>query len=105
MDALQIAARHGIRIHSSRGSQKTVCPQCSHKRTHKDDRCLSVRIDNTGIGWRCFNCGWSGGELNDNVRGSAFKMAGKAGDQSGRGGAYGSLLRKARGEWVMHSKR
>lgn len=44
------------------GNRKTTCPQCSHKRKHKSDPCLSVTIgtDDEAV-WHCHNCGWSGG--------------------------------------------
>jgi twinkle protein len=37
---------------------KTTCPQCSHTRKKKTDRCLNV---NTSDGvYHCWHCGWSG---------------------------------------------
>lgn len=40
------------------GDQKTICPKCSHSRSHKSDPCLSINIDK-GV-YKCHNCGWSG---------------------------------------------
>jgi hypothetical protein len=41
----------------------TTCPQCSHGRKKRDDRCLAVTIyPDGGVGWRCFHCPWSGGK-------------------------------------------
>ena len=102
MDALDIASRFGFRISMKAGAQKTFCPKCTPYRKNKDDRSLSVRIDETGIGWRCFNCNWSGGEFKDDQR-PARKMAGKAGDQFGSRDAYGALQRKARAGWSSPS--
>lgn len=38
---------------------KTTCPQCSHARKNKRDKCLSVNVE-MGT-YNCFNCGWKGG--------------------------------------------
>lgn len=52
----------GIRLRSyGEGSQKIVCPKCSHQRRNKHDACLSVTIDDVGAQWKCHNCNWSGG--------------------------------------------
>jgi twinkle protein len=40
------------------GQIKAICPQCSHDRKKKSDKCLSINIDQ-GI-WKCYNCGWTG---------------------------------------------
>jgi twinkle protein len=50
----------GIDLDSRKtGEQKTLCPQCSHTRKHKHDKCLSV---NVGMGtFNCHNCDFSGG--------------------------------------------
>ena len=101
MNVQQIAEKHGIRLKSFKGSQKTICPQCSHKRLHKEDRCLSVRIDSTGMGWKCFNCNWSGGEL-DAGR-TTYEMVREAAYRPQRGGGYGALLRQARSGWVSNT--
>lgn len=100
MDIASIAKQYGIMIRSSKRSHKTLCPRCSHNRKNKDDFCLSVRIDNTGIGWRCFNCNWSGGELSDAQRASS-KMVGKTGNRHGSSDAFGRLLSQARSGWAM----
>lgn len=104
MDALDIASRFGFRISMRTGAQKTFCPKCTPYRKNKDDRSLSVRIDETGIGWRCFNCNWSGGELKDDKR-SSRTVASKAWDQRGPSDAYGALQRKARSGWASPSGR
>ena len=49
----------GIDIgNKSSGKIKTQCPQCSHTRKNKRDKCLSVDIDK-GL-FNCHNCGFSG---------------------------------------------
>ncbi|HEY9364876.1 MAG TPA: toprim domain-containing protein, partial [Chitinophagaceae bacterium] len=37
---------------------KAICPQCSHTRKHKSDKCLSVDLKE-GL-FNCHNCGFSG---------------------------------------------
>jgi hypothetical protein len=44
------------------GRYSTTCPQCSHTRRKRKDPCLGVTIDGGSVGWRCFHCGWTGGE-------------------------------------------
>lgn len=52
---------HGIKLRDYRqGTQKTLCPQCSHTRKKKTDLCLSVTIDHNGAVWHCHNCEWTG---------------------------------------------
>jgi twinkle protein len=41
------------------GEVQTLCPQCSHTRKKKTDRCLSVNLDKKA--WICHHCGWKGG--------------------------------------------
>lgn len=49
----------GIDIgNKSTGKIKTQCPQCSHTRKNKRDKCLSADIDK-GL-FNCHNCGFSG---------------------------------------------
>lgn len=79
-------------------SFKTTCPKCSHTRKHKDDPCLSVRVDNSGIGVRCFNCGYTDGRFYD-YQPKASGMVGKPLHQRGGGDKYGALLREARSYW------
>ena len=42
----------------TRGEIKTLCPQCSHKRKHSHEPCLSVNLDK-GF-YNCHHCGFSG---------------------------------------------
>ena len=44
--------------HITSGQYYTVCPQCSNQRKKRDDRCLSVNLDE-GI-WYCHHCNWKG---------------------------------------------
>lgn len=54
-----IIARYNIALTDFRaGNHRALCPQCSHTRKHRRDRCLSVKIDDKGVTWNCFNCGW-----------------------------------------------
>ncbi len=51
----------GIKLnHYKHGSQKVLCPKCSHTRKKKSDPCLSVTIDESGTVWNCHNCSWNG---------------------------------------------
>ena len=43
-----------IKLTKSKGQTKTVCPNCSHKRKNKTDKCLSVNIDK-GLA-KCWHC-------------------------------------------------
>jgi twinkle protein len=42
----------------TKGEVTTVCPECSHDRKKKDDKCLSVNVDK-GV-YCCHHCGWKG---------------------------------------------
>jgi hypothetical protein len=49
----------GINVKAGdQGNIKTLCPQCSHNRKHKDDKCLSVDMEKET--WNCHNCEWRG---------------------------------------------
>ena len=52
----------GIRVKDQPGQHKVRCPQCDDIRTDKEDRSLSVKIED-GKGWtaNCKYCGWSSG--------------------------------------------
>jgi hypothetical protein len=50
------------------GRYSTTCPQCSQTRRKRKDPCLGVTIDGGGVGWRCFHCGWTGGEYFNSPR-------------------------------------
>jgi twinkle protein len=55
-------AEHGIRPKRlSEGTEKLLCPKCSHTPRNKSDPCLSLLIDEDGATWHCHNCGWKGG--------------------------------------------
>jgi Toprim domain len=49
------------------GRHYTTCPRCSRSRdkAHRQSACLGVTIDGTGVGWKCFHCGWKGGTFYD----------------------------------------
>lgn len=40
------------------GEIETTCPQCSHTRKKKSDKCLSVNLDKKA--WYCHHCQWKG---------------------------------------------
>ena len=50
----------GIEIpsHIMSGQYSTLCPKCSNERRKRNDRCLSVNLDE-GI-WYCHHCNWIG---------------------------------------------
>lgn len=59
-EAVDTWANHGIDVPAgASGELDTTCPECSHKRKKKSDRCLSVNADEGT--WFCHHCGWSGG--------------------------------------------
>lgn len=45
------------------GEITTICPECSHTRKKKKDKCLGVNLDKKV--WNCAHCGWKGGLPND----------------------------------------
>ena len=45
------------------GNVKCVCPNCKNKRSHPNDRSLSVNLDK-GV-WKCHYCQWTGALKND----------------------------------------
>ena len=60
----QILAEKAIDLmFSAIGNYKALCPVCSSHRKKKRDRCLSVRIDELGVQWKCHNggCGFRRG--------------------------------------------
>jgi twinkle protein len=72
LDRFHIPLRGG-----GRGSFKTTCPQCSPTRKNKKDRCLSVKIDNDGVVWKCHHCGWQN-EAAEGLFGSRLEARGAA---------------------------
>lgn len=48
-----------IRSSKTSGQIQTTCPQCSHTRKKKTDKCLSINLDKQV--WLCQHCGWKGG--------------------------------------------
>ena len=47
-----------IRSSKTSGEVQCLCPQCSHTRKKKNDKCLSVNLDKQS--WFCHHCGWKG---------------------------------------------
>lgn len=55
--------RLGVYVGNRTGNFRTLCPQCSHTRKNKRDRCLSVSVQPDGAKlFNCWHCGWSGAE-------------------------------------------
>jgi hypothetical protein len=81
----------GIRVQNKPGEQRTTCPKCSHLRTKKRDRCLSVKIDADGGTFNCWHCGFSGGVSEDGARRAGVGV--KTRDQRGDFGLAGRRLR------------
>jgi hypothetical protein len=46
-----------------RGRKMYRCPQCSHMRVKKNQKCLSVLADNDGFRFKCHHCNWCGGHF------------------------------------------
>ena len=51
-----------IRSSKTTGEVQCTCPQCSHTRKKKTDKCLSVNLDKGT--WFCHHCGWKGALIN-----------------------------------------
>ena len=49
---------NGIYARQTYGQERSVCPECSHKRTKSRDKCLAINHDE-GV-WFCHHCGWKG---------------------------------------------
>lgn len=47
-----------IRSSKTSGEVECLCPQCSHTRKKKTEKCLSVNLDKQA--WFCHHCGWKG---------------------------------------------
>ena len=69
MNIAEHLADVGIRLRGyGNGSQKVVCPKCSHTRRNKTDPCLSVTISDEGVAYLCHHCGWKGGARDHDER-------------------------------------
>lgn len=57
---MDLYANYGITIPNGKyaGEVQTTCPQCSHTRKKKTDKCLSINLDKRV--WRCNHCEWRG---------------------------------------------
>src|SRR5262245_28669885 len=56
-----ICADEGVAVRGyGDGRQSTVCPKCSANRKahNRRKRCLVVHIDDRGVRFTCFHCGW-----------------------------------------------
>ena len=63
-EATMTFADKGIHGVSGSGETRTTCPECSHTRKKKNDKCLSVNVAE-GI-WHCHHCEWAGSLGNGN---------------------------------------
>lgn len=54
-----------IRTSKTTGEVQTICPNCSHTRKKKTDKCLSVNLDKHT--WFCHHCGWKGALIEKQV--------------------------------------
>jgi hypothetical protein len=58
----------GARRSARQSAYVTTCPECSHLRRKKKQRCLSVLIDGRGVRFNCHHCGWHGHEFYDDAQ-------------------------------------
>jgi predicted RNA-binding Zn-ribbon protein involved in translation (DUF1610 family) len=75
--AAQILAELRVEARSSGSKFLTLCPQCSHLRRKKRERCLSVNIERTAVLYFCHHCGWKGAEFFDAVSNPKFDRSAK----------------------------
>jgi hypothetical protein len=68
--AHEILAELRISPAGRKAAYVTTCPECSHARRKKRQKCLSVLIDGRGVRWNCHYCQWSGGEFYDRPNGT-----------------------------------
>jgi twinkle protein len=56
---------YGIDVPANKvsGEATVICPECSHTRKKKKDKCLSVNLEKRV--WFCNHCGWKGGLPNE----------------------------------------
>jgi twinkle protein len=50
----------GINSRLKNGTNYVTCPECSHSRTKKDDKCLTVHVEVGNNWWNCHHCGFKG---------------------------------------------
>ena len=60
-DNLAVLKRVGAYPDQFGGTRMFRCPECSHQRKKKLDKCLSVKSDADGFVFKCHHCGWKGG--------------------------------------------
>jgi hypothetical protein len=64
MNAAEILLSYRITTVSSViGRHHAICPECSHNRKKKLQKCLGVTIGDKGVQFGCNHCGWTGGKL------------------------------------------
>ena len=67
---------------SRKHSGKYLCPECSHTRKNKHDRCLSVTIKTEGVVYYCHHCNAKGGEFYEKTYRKSDSVRSKEGNQS-----------------------
>lgn len=55
-----------IRSSKTSGEVQCLCPECSHTRKKKTDKCLSVNLDKQS--WFCHHCSWKGSLINNKIQ-------------------------------------
>jgi hypothetical protein len=64
MNAAEILLNYRITaVSSAIGRYHATCPECSHTRKKKLQKCLGVTISEEGVQFGCNHCEWTGGQL------------------------------------------
>jgi rubredoxin len=103
VDVSKVLREEKIELRSIKfGNQYALCPQCSHTRkgAHKKLKCLSVKIDASGVCWNCKNCQWVGSE---NAEREAREGDRRQRPEPRKGGGYGALQRASLARWANRS--
>lgn len=63
MTKLEQALHHNGITPPLPGWTKTTCHKCSHTRAKSKDRCMSVKVKDGIVTWRCFHCPEKGSDI------------------------------------------
>jgi hypothetical protein len=105
VDVEKVLSKAGIKLKSIKmGTSYAICPNCSHKRkgAHKKLKCLSVKIDASGVVWNCHHCTWSEYE---NAKREARKGDRGPRPQRGNVGGYGDVQRASLARFAGQPRR
>ncbi|GAA0005238.1 hypothetical protein BDS110ZK4_28280 [Bradyrhizobium diazoefficiens] len=105
VDVEKALQENGIKVRSLKmGTQYAICPNCSHKRkgAHKKLKCLSVKIDASGVVWNCHHCTWSSYE---NAKREARQRDRGQRPHQRNGGGYGDLQRASLARFAGQPRR